>query len=59
MFRVRKSILDSLKFQRQRFVRHFSTPTLPEYADVVIVGEENAEKRSVEARKKLLMENSV
>lgn len=38
MFRVRKSILDSLKLQRKRFVRHLSTPTLPEFADVVIIG---------------------
>lgn len=57
MFRVRKSILDSLKFQRQRFVRHFSTPTLPEFADVVIIGE-GGERRSVKGEK-LLTENAV
>lgn len=39
MFRIRRNILDSLKFQRKRLARSFaSTPTLPEFADVVIIG---------------------
>jgi uncharacterized phosphosugar-binding protein len=39
MFRVSRNVLSSLKFHKKGFARHFSTPTLPEYADVVIIGE--------------------
>lgn len=43
MFRVRRKILDSFKLQRKHSVRLLSTPTLPEFADVVIIGKSGAE----------------
>lgn len=40
MFRAGKSVLNSLKFQKKHFVRYFAAePVLPEFADVVIIGE--------------------
>lgn len=50
MFRARKNILDSLRLQKKCFVRNFSTPTLPEFADVVIIGKKRSKK--VETREK-------
>ena len=38
MLRFKKSIYNCINSQRKQFVRRFSTPTLPEFADVVIIG---------------------
>ncbi|KAG5682277.1 hypothetical protein PVAND_011640 [Polypedilum vanderplanki] len=39
MLRFKRKFIDCIKIQRKQFVRCFSTPTsLPEYADVVIIG---------------------
>jgi hypothetical protein len=54
MFRVKTKIFDTLKLQRKHFVRYLSTPTLPEFADVVIIGEygqTSGEKRRKEDEK--------
>ena len=52
MFRVRRNILDSLRFQKKRFARYFSTPSLPEFADVVIIGKECAKKSKGKVKSK-------
>jgi hypothetical protein len=44
MFRVKKKIFDTLKLQR-KFVRKLSTPSLPEFADVVIIGEHEGKEK--------------
>lgn len=55
MFRVRKSVLNSLKFQKKRFVRYFAAaPALPEFADVVIIGESAAMIKQTEGSSNLL-----
>jgi hypothetical protein len=55
MFRVRRNVLSSLKFHTKRFARHFSTPTLPEFADVVIIGE-NESAKSVRKEREIFTE---
>lgn len=52
MFRVKRKIFDTLKLQKKNFVRYLSTPTLPEFADVVIIGEHEAVKEKHSGRKK-------
>lgn len=44
MFRVKKKIFDFSKIQR-KFVRKLTTPSLPEFADVVIIGEHEVEEK--------------
>lgn len=37
-------MFDTLKLQRKCFARFLSTPTLPEFADVVIIGKHEGKK---------------
>lgn len=39
MLRFKQSIYNCINSQRKQFVRRFSTPALPEFADVVIIGD--------------------
>lgn len=55
MFRARKNVLNSLKFQKKHFVRYFSAvPSLPEFADVVIIGESAAMVKQTEGNSNFL-----
>lgn len=65
MFRIRRNISDSFKSQRKLLARYFaSTPTLPEFADVVIIGKSWLTARKKQRKEKqnltkLLLEKDV